>query len=117
MEPIIGRVSLSPSENTALGTHIPWEHEGRHFLDEFVGFDMEVHYNNQTGSTDRGVLRRFGDRWIEIVRHAGKPKQDSLLIPFEAIRMIRPIGPPRTLEHTLLRPVDLPEPEGEEGQS
>ncbi len=81
----------------------------RHFLEDFVGFEMEVFYNNYAGSKDQGSLGRCGDGWIELVRNAGKPRQDSLLIPVAAIRMIRPIGPPTTPESILLRPADMTE--------
>mgnify|MGYP005865709357 CR=1 FL=1 len=86
----------------------------RHLLEDFVGFEMEVFYNNYSGCKDQGALGRYGDGWIELVRNVGKARQDSLLIPVAAIRMIRPIGPRPTPESILLRPADrtdaAPEP-------
>lgn len=108
MDKPVGRVTASLSEPDAGVSALrrpPMHMVGhRHLLEDYVGFDVEVHYNNNAGSTDRGVLRRQADGWIELTRNPGKPKQDSLLIPVEAIRMIRPIGPPPTPESMLLRP-------------
>jgi hypothetical protein len=110
LEPTIGRIELSPLPPQ----HAPQAPVGNfgiarqttHFLDAYLGFTIEVHYNNYASNTDRGVLRHHGDGWIELVRHEGKAKQDSLLIPVEAIRMVRPIGPPHTPQGTLLRPAE-----------
>ncbi len=117
MDKPVGRIELGSAETTADSPRLLQRRPSlnvaahRHFLEDFVGFEMEVFYNDYSGSKDQGTLGRYGDGWIELVRNAGKARQDSLLIPVAAIRMIRPIGPPPTPESILLRPADMAEPD------
>ena len=98
--------SEAVSEGAALRRPAMHVARQRHLLDDYVGFDIEVHYNVSAAYSDRGVLQRHGDGWIELARNVGKPKQDTILVPVESIRMIRPVGPPMTPESMLLRPAE-----------
>jgi hypothetical protein len=78
-------------------------------LGKYIGWTLEVHYVNYTTAVDRGILTAFEPGWIELTRNPRKAREETLLIPVSAIRLVKPIAQPDDEDQILLRPADVPE--------
>lgn len=76
-------------------------------LEAFIGWTVEVYYLAQTTLSDRAILTRVEERWICLTRHPGKPREENLLIPVSAIRLVKPVTPPQDDMARMLRPPGL----------
>ncbi len=78
-------------------------------LGKYLGWTVEVHYVNYTTAVDRGILTATESGWIELTRNPRKAREETLLIPVSAIRLIKPLAQPEADDQILLRPADVPE--------
>ena len=73
----------------------------------YVGAKVVIHYTQQSGYTDAGVVAFLNSHWIELVKEKG----ERLLIPTTAVRIIRMQEPAHDQKEalTLLRPSAHPD--------
>jgi hypothetical protein len=75
------------------------------WLDKYRECEVEVLYlTDNNVYRDRGRLADFDDRWIEL----RKTGNETFLIPITAVRLMKLLNPPETMENLLLRPVETP---------
>ena len=80
------------------------------WLQEFVGNEIDVYYITQ-GFKDRGQLKWISDFWLEIRNSA----DEIMLIPTNAVRLIKVVSRPVTPSSNLLRPARNPSESDVEG--
>jgi len=94
------------------GRHVYWDHKEKHMAtpESYLGWTVEVHYlNYSTVLYDKAVLTAVEPGWITLTRYPGQPREEHLLIPLTAIRLLKPVEPPDSETHRLLRPVGAEE--------
>lgn len=73
-------------------------------IEGYIGWTVEVHYLTTQGTSDRGVLADVTASWLTLTRNAGRNREEHLLVPVSAVRLLKPLSPPETENMRLLRP-------------
>ncbi len=77
-------------------------------IERHIGWMVEVHYSSYYSNPDRGILRDVVDQWLELVKNPDKPREEALLIPISAVRLVKPLNPPHDEGSRLVRPATAP---------
>lgn len=76
-------------------------------ISRYTNCEVELHYlTDNSQFRDRGTLLEFDGSWLALE----KPGHELLLVPLSAVRLVKPLSPPKDRDSLLLRPVDS-EPE------
>ena len=78
-------------------------------IERYLNCEVEVHYKTDNSQfRDRGTILECDGAWFVLQ----KPASEILLVPIDAVRIIKPLGPAKGQNSVLLRPA--PEPERDE---